>query len=95
MGEALSVHYSGGDSLSEDIAEWLEGNGIRGTDNGQQREAKRRWSGSLRMPGQMEQKKGAAYEIYKTGKFGVERIPYLHGMHGVWRCGKRTAFVDA
>lgn len=35
MGEALSVHYSGGDSLSEDIAEWLESNEISGTDNGQ------------------------------------------------------------
>lgn len=28
MGEALSVHYSGGDSLSDDITEWLESNGI-------------------------------------------------------------------
>lgn len=28
MGEALSVHYSGGDSLPDDITEWLESNGI-------------------------------------------------------------------
>lgn len=28
MGEALSIHYSGGSSLPEDIAEWLETNGI-------------------------------------------------------------------
>lgn len=28
MGEALSIHYSGGNSLPEDIAEWLETNGI-------------------------------------------------------------------
>lgn len=28
MGEALSIHYSGGGSLPEDIAEWLETNGI-------------------------------------------------------------------
>ena len=28
MGEALSVHYSGGDSLSDDITEWLTSNGI-------------------------------------------------------------------
>lgn len=28
MGEALSVHYSGGDSLPDDIAEWLEINEI-------------------------------------------------------------------
>ena len=32
--------------------------------------------------------------VYKTGKFRFERIPYLYGMHGVWRCGKRTAFVE-
>lgn len=28
MGEALSIHYSGGGSLSEDIAKWLEANDI-------------------------------------------------------------------
>ena len=28
MGEALSVHYSGGSSLSDDIEEWLETNGM-------------------------------------------------------------------
>ena len=28
MGEALSVHYSGGDSLEEDVRQWLEANGI-------------------------------------------------------------------
>lgn len=28
MGEALSVHYSGGSSLPDDITEWLETNGI-------------------------------------------------------------------
>ena len=28
MGEGLSVHYSGGSSLPDDIAEWLEANGI-------------------------------------------------------------------
>ncbi len=28
MGEALSVHYSGGNSLSEDVAAWLKENGI-------------------------------------------------------------------
>ena len=28
MGEALSVHYSGGSSLSKDVADWLEINGI-------------------------------------------------------------------
>ncbi len=28
MGEALSVHYSGGSSLSEDIADWLKANDI-------------------------------------------------------------------
>lgn len=28
MGEALSVHYSGGSSLSSDVSEWLEANGI-------------------------------------------------------------------
>lgn len=29
MGEALSVHYSGGNSLPDDISEWLETNGIK------------------------------------------------------------------
>lgn len=29
MGEALSVHYSGGSSLSSDVREWLETNGIK------------------------------------------------------------------
>lgn len=28
MGEALSIHYSGGNSLSDDIAQWLEKNGL-------------------------------------------------------------------
>lgn len=28
MGEALSVHYSGGDSLPDDVTEWLETNQI-------------------------------------------------------------------
>ena len=28
MGEALSVHYSGGSSLAEDVADWLSRNGI-------------------------------------------------------------------
>lgn len=28
MGEALSVHYSGGNSLPEDVSEWLKTNGI-------------------------------------------------------------------
>ena len=28
MGEGLSVHYSGGSTLSEDIRNWLEINGI-------------------------------------------------------------------
>ncbi len=28
MGEGLSVHYSGGNSLPDDVAEWLENNGI-------------------------------------------------------------------
>lgn len=28
MGEALSVHYSGGDSLPNDIMEWLVTNGL-------------------------------------------------------------------
>lgn len=28
MGEGLSVHYSGGSSLPDDVAEWLETNGI-------------------------------------------------------------------
>ncbi len=30
MGEPLSVHYSGGSSLPEDIAAWLQANGISG-----------------------------------------------------------------
>ena len=29
MGEALSVHYSGGSSLSSDVSEWLKTNGIK------------------------------------------------------------------
>lgn len=29
MGEALSVHYSGGSELSDDVAEWLSNNGIQ------------------------------------------------------------------
>lgn len=28
MGEALSIHYSGGSSLDADVKEWLETNGI-------------------------------------------------------------------
>jgi flavodoxin len=28
IGEGLSVHYSGGSTLDEDIAEWLKENGI-------------------------------------------------------------------
>ena len=28
MGDALSVHYSGGSSLSEDVRQWLSENGI-------------------------------------------------------------------
>lgn len=28
MGEALSVHYSGGSSLKSDVTEWLKTNGI-------------------------------------------------------------------
>ena len=28
MGEALSIHYSGGSGLPDDITEWLEANGI-------------------------------------------------------------------
>lgn len=28
MGEALSVHYSGGSSMPDDVAQWLETNGI-------------------------------------------------------------------
>lgn len=28
MGEALSIHYSGGSSLPDDITEWLKNNGI-------------------------------------------------------------------
>ncbi len=47
------------------------------------------------MPERMKQGKGAANEIYKIGKFRFESIPYLYGMHGVWRCGKRAAFMDA
>lgn len=29
MGEALSVHYSGGSELPDDVAEWLEINNIK------------------------------------------------------------------
>lgn len=29
MGEALSIHYSGGSSLSSDVSKWLETNGIK------------------------------------------------------------------
>lgn len=29
MGEALSVHYSGGRGLSGDVEEWLRTNGIK------------------------------------------------------------------
>jgi len=29
LGEGLSVHYSGGSSLPDDIAEWLEINGLK------------------------------------------------------------------
>lgn len=29
MGEALSVHYSGGSSLSKDVMDWLEANRIK------------------------------------------------------------------
>lgn len=32
MGEGLSIHYSGGESLPEDIAGWLESNGIKESD---------------------------------------------------------------
>ena len=28
MGEALSVHYSGGSTLNDDIATWFETNGL-------------------------------------------------------------------
>ena len=28
IGEGLSVHYSGGDTLNDDISEWLRKNGI-------------------------------------------------------------------
>ena len=28
MGEALSVHYSGGSSLPDDVEEWLRTNGM-------------------------------------------------------------------
>lgn len=28
MGEALSIHYSGGNAMPEDVADWLESNGI-------------------------------------------------------------------
>lgn len=47
------------------------------------------------MQERMEREKGAADEVYKTGKFRFESIPYLYGMHGVWRCGKRATFMDA
>ena len=33
MGEGLSVHYSGGNSLPGDVSEWLEENGIGGSDD--------------------------------------------------------------
>ena len=29
IGEGLSVHYSGGSSLSKDVAKWLEKNGVK------------------------------------------------------------------
>ena len=29
MGEALSIHYSGGSTLSGDVTDWLRGNGIQ------------------------------------------------------------------
>ena len=29
MGQALSVHYSGGSTLSGDVTDWLRGNGIQ------------------------------------------------------------------
>ena len=29
MGEALSIHYSGGSQLSSDVADWLNSNGIQ------------------------------------------------------------------
>ena len=29
LGEALSVHYSGGSSLNSDISSWLDANGIQ------------------------------------------------------------------
>ena len=32
--------------------------------------------------------------VHKIREFGSKRIPYLYGMHGFWRCGKRAAFVD-
>lgn len=32
MGEGLSVHYSGGNSLPDDVAQWLEKNGIGASD---------------------------------------------------------------
>ncbi len=28
IGEGLSVHYTGGDTLNDDISEWLDKNGI-------------------------------------------------------------------
>ena len=34
MGEALSVHYSGGDSLPDDITKWLGTNQILPADEG-------------------------------------------------------------
>ena len=30
MGEGLSIHYSGGDLLGNDVAAWLETNGVAG-----------------------------------------------------------------
>jgi len=38
--------------------------------------------------------KGSYNEIYKTWKFGFARIPYMHGLHGIWRCDERTAQLD-
>lgn len=29
MGETLSIHYSGGSELSNDVTEWLNSNGIK------------------------------------------------------------------
>lgn len=31
MGEGLDLHYSGGNSLPDDVAEWLESNGTNGS----------------------------------------------------------------